>query len=263
MALEDIIPPLFSKNTNSDFEGLLRLITSRIKRQNPDLSAAIKRLTGIRPVNISLYEQALTHSSANVMGANGTRIDNERLEYLGDAVLDLVVAEIIFKKYPLKDEGFLTELRARVVNTQFLDNITRKIGLNNHLIADEKSRHMIIQNRNANADLLEALIGAIYLDHGYVGASKFIQSLVKEYVDFEHLLVTESNFKSRLLEWSQKEGAKIQFELVTDADLTRKRRIAIQLLVNGKTVAVGIDATRKEAEQRAAQKFLESLKPSN
>ncbi len=244
-------------------EDLLRLIKSRIKRQNPDLHAAIKRLTGISPINIALYEQALTHSSANIQSTQGSRIDNERLEYLGDAVLDLIVADILFKKYPLKDEGFLTELRARVVNTQFLDSITRKIGLNNFLIADEKSRHMIIQNRNANADLLEALIGAIYLDHGFNGANKFIQSLVKEHVDFDHLLVTESNFKSRLLEWSQREGAKIQFEPVTDADLTRKRRIAIQLLVNGKTVAVGIDSTRKEAEQRAAQKFLESLKPTN
>lgn len=259
--MEDTTPPLFSKNTNPDLGSLLRLIASRIKRQNPDLSAAIKRLTGIRPINIALYEQALTHSSANIIGTNGSRIDNERLEYLGDAVLDLVVADIIFKKYPLKDEGFLTELRAKVVNTQFLDGITRKIGLNNLIIADEKSRHMIIQNRNVNADLLEALIGALYLDHGFKGASEFITNMIKEFVDFEHLLVTESNFKSRLLEWSQREGAKIQFELVTDADLTRKRRIAIQLLVNGKTVSVGIDATRKEAEQRAAQKFLESLKP--
>lgn len=242
---------------------MLRLITSRLKRQNPELSAALKRLTGIKPVNISLYEQALTHSSANVMGANGSRIDNERLEYLGDAVLDLVVADILFKKYPLKDEGFLTELRARVVNTQFLDTITRKLGLNNFLIADERSRHMIIQNRNTNADLLEAIIGALYLDHGYQGASRFIHSLIREFVDFDQLLATESNFKSRLLEWSQREGAKIQFEPVTDADLTRKRRIAIQLLVNGKTVSVGIDATRKEAEQRAAQKFLETLKPGN
>lgn len=223
----------------------------------------MKRLTGLSPINLALYEQALTHSSANVMGTNGTRIDNERLEYLGDAVLDLVVAEILFKKYPLKDEGFLTEVRARVVNTQFLDTISRKIGLNQFLIADDKNRHQIIQNRNVNADLIEALIGAIYLDHGYRGASKFIQNLVKEHVDFERLLETESNFKSRLLEWSQKEGAKIQFEPVTDADLTRKRRIAIQLLVNGQTVSVGIDATRKEAEQRAAQKFLDSIKTGN
>ncbi len=242
---------------------MLRIITSRFRRQNPEFSSVIRRITGIRPINVSLYEQALTHSSANVVGQYGIRIDNERLEYLGDAVLDLVVAEILFKKYPLKDEGFLTEMRSRVVNTQFLDVVTRKIGLNQYLTADDKNRNQIIQNRNVNADMLEALIGAVYLDHGFKGASRFIQELVKEHVDFEKLLETESNFKSRLLEWSQKEGVKIQFEPVTDADLTRKRRIAIQLIVNGKTETVGIDSTRKEAEQRAAQKYLETLKPAN
>jgi ribonuclease-3 len=238
---------------------MFRRLKANLFPTNRAFAATIKKLTGFAPINITLYEQALTHSSANISNGSGIKIDNERLEFLGDAVLDLIIADIVFRRYPNQDEGFLTELRSKIVNTSFLDQVSRKLGLVDLMQMDEKSRQQMSMNKNIHADVFEALIGALYLDRGYDAALSFIRTrIINVFVDFEEIIQTERNFKSKVLEWAQKHGKKVQFEEANTAETARKKQFAIQLIIDGKTVALGLDYSKKQAEQRAAQKYYES-----
>lgn len=228
-----------------------------------NLANSLRNITGLVPLNLRLYILALTHSSRSSNNEVGMRANNERLEYLGDAVLDLVIADILFKKYPKKDEGFLTELRSRIVNAVFLDFLARKIGLDKLLIFDQRNFSLSNKNKNIHADALEALIGALYLDLGYKKTYAFIQNrLVKLYVDFDNLLSTEYNYKSKILEWSQKHNRKITFEHIQTNDDGHKKQFIVQLMLDDEPQTQGTDFTKKQAEQIAAERFFAKLKAS-
>lgn len=216
-------------------------------RNNTKFRQSFKLITGRTPINCALYDQAMSHSSIAKTNAKGFKKSYERLEYLGDAILGMVVAEYLYNKYPYKEEGFLTEIRAKIVNREALNQLAMKIGLKELVKFHPGSRSY----KSVFGDCLEALIGAVYLDHGFKHAKKFIiYKLLKPHYDFNLLVDTISNYKSKLLEWSQKENKTLRFETVNDEE----RKFTAQVFLNDKPQAKGFGLSKKKAEQDAAQK---------
>lgn len=218
----------------------------------------IAAITGFIPRNIICYMQALRHHSvSNTVHENGQRDSNERLEYLGDSVLNTVVAELLFIRYPFKQEGFLTEMRSKIVSRESLNDLSLKIGLKELLHIDKKM--LGINNRNTiYGNALEAFIGAIYLDAGYEGARWFIYKKLLVHVDLDNLQSKETNFKGRLIEWAQKMNKQLQFE--TEEFMHQKQKIyKIRILLDNAVVAISENISKKKAEQMAAEKAMESL----
>ncbi|MHB9147873.1 MAG: ribonuclease III [Candidatus Amoebophilus sp.] len=215
---------------------------------------AIYAITTLHPHNLSLYRLALQHSSAKI-----EENSNERLEFLGDAVLSLVVAEYLFKKYPLQEEGFLTEIRSRIVNRASLGELAKRIGMDELLTYDTRSvNHHNIKFVYGNA--LEAFIGAVYLDQGYALCAQFIvDRLLKIHVDLETIVLTDNNYKSKIIAWAQKNRKHIQFILITEKRIKGVREFVVQLLLEGEVYGEGVGKTKKQAEQMAAQESLKRI----
>jgi len=236
---------------------LIERVRKRLLRASNPLAVRIYELTGLYPKSIHLYELAFTHSSARVGLEDGLHKSNERLEYLGDAVLDLVVADVLFRRFPFRDEGFLTNMRSKVVNTQFLDTLSRELGLDKMLQHTAGNRRNET-SKNMNADVFEAFLGAVYLDQGYPKTYRFIcDRILQPFVDLEELTITDHNYKSRLVEWSQRNGKKISFEVEARPERGRQGKITVRILLDGQTVAKATDSSRKLAEQNAAAYYLE------
>lgn len=202
----------------------------------------------------------MRHTSAAKENRKGFLESNERLEYLGDAVLGLVVAEYLFNKYPFKDEGFLTEVRSRIVNRENLNQLSKKIGLeeiiqyNGHMKGNKQSFKSIY------GDALEALVGAVYLDKGHKFTKNFIlKKLIIPHVDIDMIINTDTNFKSKVIEWSQKENKVLNFE-VTELDGKKHfKKFEAKLFVGKKQISVGHGLSKKKAEQDAAEKSCQIL----
>lgn len=217
---------------------------------------AIYAITTFRPNNLALYKLALQHSS--IVAKNQTN-SNERLEFLGDAVLSLVIAEHLFKKYPLQEEGFLTEIRSRIVNRESLSELAKKIGIDELLSYDTRSvNHQNLKFVYGNA--LEAFIGAVYLDQGYPACARFIvDRLLQIHVDLETLVLTDNNYKSKIIAWAQKNRKNIQFELVSEKRIKGTREFLVQVRLEGEVIGEGSGKTKKQAEQMAAQEGLKKI----
>lgn len=217
-------------------------------------------MTGMYPGNVELYKLATQHRSIARQNDIGLRESNERLEYLGDAILGLVVAEYLFKKYPLKDEGFLTEIRSRIVSREALNNVARKIGISDivEYISNRKSKQSY---KSINGDTLEALVGAVYLDKGYRATRKFIiNKLLRQQYDLEKIVVNNPNFKSKIIEWAHRNNKEIKFEITEVKGNSHNREFEAALLVEDETIAKGNGYSKKKAEQSAAQKSCVKLK---
>ena len=228
-------------------KSLFKLLFSS-DQQEKNLIRSLRNLLGFYPGNISVYQLAFSHRSISRETDNGVPLSNERLEYLGDAVLGAVVADMLFKKFPYRDEGFLTEMRSRIVSRENLKNLAVKIGID-ELLQKEAA---IGTYRSMYGDAFEALIGAIYLDKGYTKTQKFIlDRIIRIHVDLHEIEQTEKNFKSLILNWGQREKHSIVFETVEDEQ--KDRLIKVRLLVDDIEVAVGVDFVKKKAEQIAAQ----------
>jgi ribonuclease-3 len=221
-----------------------KFIFSREKK----LIAAIRNLTGIMPRNIALYKLALSHISAARHMPNGKILTNERLEFLGDAILGAVIAEHLFRKFPYRDEGFLTEMRSKIVSRENLKSMAMKMGLDKLIIKDTTPGSY----KSMYGDAFEALIGAIYMDKGYAAVKKFIlERMVNLHLDLNELEATEKNYKSRLLNWAQRHKHHVVFE--SSDDPANSRLIKVRLLINDKEVATASDFSKKKAEQLAAE----------
>ena len=212
------------------------------------LSYRIKEITGFYPKNKTLYKQALTHKSVAKKNKEGHLIDNERLEYLGDAVLDTVLADFLFKKFPYEDEGFLTQMRSKVVNRKQLSNLATSIGLDK-LVRVDAQRRAVHSSIYGNA--FEAFIGAIYLDRGYNKTSKYIiTDLLRHHIDICQLKETEDNYKSVLLEFTQKENSIISYRTVTNPK--NENTFISSVILDGKEYEHAMGRSKKEAEQNAS-----------
>jgi ribonuclease III len=217
----------------------------------------LKEILGFSPRDISLYQLALIHKSASGRFPNKTKINNERLEFLGDAILDSIVAEHLYQQYPDQDEGFLTQLRSKIVNRETLKRISIKMGVAGLLITR-------VSKDDYNAlygDALEALIGAIYLDRGYKKTRRFIiDRIINYHLNLEKLCVTEVDFKSRIIEWGQKNKKEINFTSQEQLNETDNGTIFISyLLVIDEIMGTGSGKSKKEAEQNAAKQALQLL----
>ncbi|MHC1706492.1 MAG: ribonuclease III [Bacteroidales bacterium] len=225
--------------------------------QDKNLILSIKTLFGFTPGNIYLYKLAFRHRSAAIEVNPSVRISNERLEYLGDAILSAVVADFLFKMFPLKDEGFLTEMRSKIVSRSQLNKLSQRLGLDQFIESQQDSTG---HNKSMMGDAFEAFIGAIYLDKGYNFTRKIItERIIAHHFDLEELETTDSNFKSKLLEWSQKEKVTIEFAVVNENGSGHKKQYVVEVLLDGKSISKAVDFSIKGAEQFAAEKALEAL----
>lgn len=225
-----------------------------------NLRQSIAHIIGARPSNLGLYQLALRHTSASKATAiEGFRESNERLEYLGDAVLGMVIAEFLFKKYPYKDEGFLTEIRSRIVNRETLNGISRKIGLDELIEYDGSRTRSLPARTSMYGDALEALVGAVYLDKGFRFTRRFILKDLLAHYDIDSVVQNNVNFKSRLIEWAQRAGKEIRFEIISEKGNSHFREFIAQVLVGDEPFATGSGYSKKKAEQSAAEKALELL----
>ncbi len=219
----------------------------------------MQQIIGEKPGNALLYQLAFRHTSASKeTNIGGFKESNERLEYLGDSVLGMIVAEYLFKKYPFKDEGFLTEIRSRIVNRESLNILARKIGLEK-LIEFDGQR--VSHNRTSMyGDAMEALIGAIYLDKGFRYTKKFIlNKLLAHYFDIDSVIQTNTNYKSILLSWSQQEGKRVFFEIIQENGKHHTKEFVAQVSVDGEIISKGGGWNKKKAEQEAARRACEVL----
>lgn len=222
------------------------------------LSCAIKNIFGFYPGNVFLYQLAFRHKSAAKEIINGLKMSNERLEYLGDAVLSSIVADYLFKKFPYKEEGFLTEMRARLVSRAQLNKLSIKLGLDS-LIKSEMFSH---QSKSMHGNAFEAFVGALYLDKGYGFTKKIVlKRVVEVHLDIEKIQNEDTNFKSQLIEWSQKEKIPIEFKVIDEIGNGFGKQYIVDLLVNNEVYSSGRDYSIKGAEQIAAGKALDKLQP--
>ncbi len=218
----------------------------------------IKNLLGFWPSNIRLYELAFTHSSVAREVREGVKDSNERLEFLGDAVLGSIVARFLFTKFPYRDEGFLTEMRSRIVNRTYLNKLALKIGLDK-LIQYDASHRMY---KSICGDTFEALIGAVYLDKGYNFTEKIIlERIIRFHIDLEELEQQELNFKSRLINFVQRNRQSIVYDAREEIGNERQKRYHVTLFIDEKPVAEGIGYSKKAAEQAASEQAWAILNP--
>jgi ribonuclease-3 len=220
---------------------------------------SLKNLLGFVPGNLSLYRLAFRHKSVAQNIKKGVKNSNERLEFLGDAVLGSVVAEVLFKLYPYEDEGFLTELRSKIVNRVNLNQLARKLGFEQLIQYDNR---MVNSARQGSllGDAFEALIGAVYLDKGYDFTKNFlVNHIIKSHIDIHRLEQTETNFKSKLIEWCQRHGKDITFELIENQDGESNKLFTVQASIDGEIMGQGKEFNKKNAEKLAAEKACEIL----
>ena len=211
-------------------------------------------MLGFRPDNLALYRAALSHRSVR----EGTDENNERLEFLGDAVLSSVIAHFLFRKYPYKDEGFLTEMRSKMVNRQKLNEIALKMGLKKITIYNKLDNALKISQIFGNT--LEALIGAVFLDKGYKKAQGWVEKyIIHNHMFTDDLEAIEINIKNRLYGWANKNGKVLEFATVGESIEGGRRLFTIGATIDGEIVAEAKGYNKKDASQAAALKAVEIL----
>lgn len=216
------------------------------------------RILGFFPKDIKIYEQALLHKSSSIKSEKGTTLNNERLEFLGDAILDAIVGDIVYQYFDGKKEGFLTNTRSKIVQRETLNKLAIEIGLDKLIkYSTRSSSHNSYMCGNA----FEAFIGAIYLDRGYRKCKKFIEDkIMDKYIDLDKISKIEMNFKSKLIEWSQKKKIKVSFELIEQfQDKDNNPVFQTEVKVENVSAGVGIGYSKKESQQNAAKMTLKKI----
>ena len=206
---------------------------------------------GFIPHNIELYKLALIHKSASIVLADGQHINNERLEFLGDAVLECVSSDYLFIEYSDKNEGFLTKLRSKMVSRQMLNEVAKRIGLDKYVITHSSNN---LSQKHIYGDAFEAMMGAIYLDQGYEFVNRLlINKLFVDYIKVDQLTQAETDFKSRLIEWCQKNHHTIHFDTANDKHYSSAHPFFYsKVIIDNIEMGYGAGESKKEAEQRAA-----------
>jgi ribonuclease-3 len=244
---------------------VLRRLVKRIKaipHRGKEPYLTFYNVLGFYPDRIDLYREAMTHRSSSVRSKKGKWVNNDRLEFLGDAILDAIVADILYKKFENKKEGFLTSTRSRIVQRETLNKLAINLGLDKLIVSATRN---LAHNTNIYGDALEALIGAIYLDQGYRVAKKFVfETMIKQHINIEKVLKSEVDFKSRLIEWGQKNRVDVIFE-VTDSSYDSQNNPVFVSCVKVGNVEIGSGKgySKKESHQKAAKMAIKKLRESN
>ncbi|MCD8292546.1 MAG: ribonuclease III, partial [Prevotellaceae bacterium] len=217
------------------------------------------RIMGFFPHDISYYRQALLHKSTAQRSEKGRPLNNERLEFLGDAILDAIVGDIVYKHFEGRREGFLTNTRSKIVQRETLNKLAVEIGLDKLV---KYSARSFSHNNYMYGNAFEAFVGAIYLDQGYDRCKRFMEERIfKRYIDLDKMSRKEVNFKSKLIEWSQKNRASLSFELVEQLlDKDYNPVFHTEVLVEGLSAGKGTGYSKKESQQNAACTALKKIK---
>jgi ribonuclease-3 len=215
----------------------------------------LSSILGFTPANLDIFRLAFSHKSSPSDKVYAMQ-NNERLEYLGDAVLGTIVAEYLFKKYPNSNEGFLTKMRSKIVKRKSLNKIGDKMGLD--VLLSEYNNTRLSRSMLGNA--VEALVGAIYLEAGYDRTMRFVvRKMLRNYVNVHDLETFDDNYKSQLLEWCQKNGQTISYKLLARYKFEKRDRFKVAVMVNGQKVATADDFNKKSAEQMASERAMVAL----
>ena len=224
------------------------------KHSGSSFKKELKNILGFKPGNVSLYKTALTHRSVR----EGADENNERLEYLGDAVLSALVADYLFKRYPYKEEGFLTEMRSKMVNRQQLNDIAIRMGLKKVTLYNKMDGSLKVSQIFGNT--LEALVGAIYLDHGYKKTTQWVlEHIILPHMFMDDLENLEINHKNKLYGWANKNGKVLEFETLDEKLENGRRLFTVAAVIDGQIVAQGKAFNKKDASQIAAQVAVEKM----
>ena len=240
--------------------GKLRLLMVKNKEFYTFLNKRLK----IVPRKLELYELAFLHRSASVALPDGGMVNNERLEYLGDAIISAVIADYLFRMFPNEKEGFLTRIRSKIVNRAHLDSIANQMDLVQALTACTPTKENL--KKRISGEALEALMGALYVDRGYDVTHRYItEHIMKNYVDMDQLLFTETDFKSRLMEWGQKYRMQVGFDTNEKPRENPKspKQFVSKITISNVPIAKGTGKSKKDAEQMAAQKTLTFISGSS
>lgn len=236
------------------FYNTLQKIRLSFHRER-ELCRFIRATLGYYPRRVDYYREAFTHRSASSRGGS-EKFNNERLEFLGDAILDAAVADILYKHFPDEDEGFLTNTRSKIVQREHLNRVGQELGLHNALRC---AAHSHSHNSYIYGNALEALIGAIYLDQGYRKVKAFVTERIID-LSLERFATDDNNYKSRLIEWAQKNKKTLEFELL-DSGLDQRRSpiFTSAVIIDNERIAEGTGYSKKESHQAAAQQALNRL----
>lgn len=238
------------------------LFLNKVKLLSPERKEFyffLKRLIGYSPKSLGIYEVAMIHKSLSKQGLNNNLINNERLEYLGDAILGSIVAEFLYNRFPTQDEGYLTQMRSKLVNRAFLTQLAKNLGLDIY-ISSSINNHT--KNSHIYGDAFEALIGALYIDHGYRKTKEFIiKRLIPSHIDLQAVENKNDNYKSQLIEWAQKNRKELQFHTneLPPLENGKMAGFAASITCEGSKLGKGKGLSKKEAQQNAAQVAYEKI----
>jgi len=251
------MPVWFSKSMR------LNYIIDRIKlpfRQEKELFSSLYDIMGFYPHQISYYKQALMHKSVGRRNDKGKPLNNERLEFLGDALLDAVVGDIVYRRFPGKREGFLTNTRSKLVSRDTLGKLAEEMGLSKLILSNGSSKS---HNSYMAGNAFEALVGAIYLDQGYDAVMRFMEKrILARLINIDKVAYKEVNFKSKMLEWGQKNRVKLEYRMQQQGmdKETGSPVFKFQIFIENIPGETGEGFSKKEAQQLASEATLKRLK---
>lgn len=216
----------------------------------------LKKITSLRPVNLKIYQKAFTHRSMNIKDIHGNYVNYERLEFLGDSILSVIVSKFLFNKFPSAKEGGLTKYRAKIVSRENMNQIGLKLNLIDLLELDQK----INFGENIHGNLLEALIGAVFIDRGYLKCQKFIlDKIIADHVNVEQLEHSVLSYKGLLIEWGQKRKKKVRFTTTSDGGLDPEINYSTSVLINEVIIVKARGGSKKKAEEKSAKRAYYAL----
>ena len=232
--------------------NFLRRIVKPQNKKDEDFYYELKDLLNFKPINLSHYKKSFTHRSLKLMDYKGNPINYERLEFLGDAILGSVMASYLYKKVPEGDEGYLTQMRSKVVSREHLNTLGKDLDLIRFVKSNISKEHI---SNNIYGNIFEALIGAIYLDRGYNYCNQFIyEQVILPYVDIERLEGKISSYKGYVIEWCQKNKRKYKFESYEDSGNQNKKHFSVRVSIDGNVIGKGRATSKKKAEEIAAKR---------
>ena len=241
---------------------MLSNIIDRIRlpfRKDKELYLSLRQIIGFYPHDISYYKLALMHKSMYKRNAKGKPVNNERLEFLGDAILDATVGDIVYRHFPGKREGFLTNTRSKLVQRETLNRLAQELGINQLILSSGRSQS---HNSYMGGNAFEALVGAIYLDRGYDACMQFMRNrILAQMINIDKVAYKEVNFKSKLIEWSQKNRVRIDFKsILEEKDKTGSPVFVYRVTLEGVEGCEGKGYSKKESQQLASKLTLEKLR---
>ena len=234
---------------------VIRRLYNLYFHEDRELARRLRTLLGFTPVHLQLFKLAFYHKSTFTTKDYAIS-NNERLEFLGDAVLSTIVGEYLFRKYPNCDEGFLTKMRSKIVKRNSLDEIGDKMGLDMYLSSYNQTR----LTKSMLGNSLEALVGAIYIELGYNKTRQYvINRILRRYLDIHELEQYDDNYKSQLLEWCQKNGYQIDYKVLTKYKSDKRDKFKVAVFIDGKKVGTADDFNKKSAEQLASERAMSAI----